>query len=124
MKLFGFSSTALFHALVVLSLLQLTQGMAASCTNFTKGSFGPETVTSVAICQEGCKTAEGLPYGWFKTEEGNFTQCTCHKTDVSGTIETRDLCVDGTPPSSAELVVVGMGLLLTTTTTLVAFMLV
>ena len=118
MRLFGFSSIAL-----VLSLLQLTQGavMAASCTNYTKGEFGPDTITSDEICELACQKAEGLPVGRFKSEEEDYKKCTCLKIDNSGAAtETRGLCEDGTPSSGQ--CIVGTGLVLATTTTLVAFL--
>lgn len=119
MRLFGFSSIAFF-----LSLLELvTQGavMAASCTDYTKGEFGPDTITSDEVCELACQKAEGLPVGRFKSEE-DYKKCTCLKIENDGSAsETRDLCEDGTP-SGAEQIVFGTGLFLATTTTLVAFL--
>ena len=107
----------------VLSLSQLTDGevTAASCTDYAKGEYGPESITSDPICEQACQTAEGLPVGRFKSEGEDYKKCTCLKIEENGSAsETRALCQDETP-SGAERVVAGMGLALATATMLVAF---
>ena len=120
----SFLSGILFHALLVLVLLSkaAADADAASCTDYTKGKFGPETIASFDICEDACQTAEGLPVGRFKSEVNNsdYLKCTCLFIDNSGDSTTvRDLCQDGAP-SGIGRVAAGLGLAVATTI-LVAF---
>ena len=111
-----FLSTILFHALLVLVLLS-KDADAASCTDYTKGKFGPETIASFDICEDACQTAEGLPVGRFKSEVNNtdFLKCTCLFIENDGDASTvRDLCQDGAP-SGVGRVAAGLGLAVATT---------
>lgn len=115
MRLSGYRSAIVFHALVITFLL--TQGASAekaSCTDFSKGEFGPETIVSDENCQVACQLGEGLPVGRFKSDEGGYAECTCLKIEENGSAsETRDLCLDGTPSGAGRL---GMGLVTVATT--------
>ncbi len=113
MKLFGYAPT--FALLLALSMLvHVTNGQAASCTNYTKGDYGPTTITENSICEDACLTAEGLPVGDYNSEGDFYSKCTCLLVDNSGSATvTRDLCQTG-EPSGASNIFAGMRLVLGT----------
>ena len=104
------SSTTIFLVLLSGGLLEPVSAAddKPSCVDYSKGDFGPTTITSEQICQEACQTAEGLPVGDFNDnkKEGEpsdlgHQKCTCKKIDNNGnSVETRGLCEDGVPDTS------------------------
>jgi len=91
-----------FFALLLLIGVAVTTADTdiASCTNYTKGEFGPQTINDKPVCQNACQVAEGLPVGRFDSAF-EYAKCTCINEDSSGmTTDTRDLCQDGEPLTS------------------------
>ena len=119
MKLSEYLSAIVLHTLVI-SLVITNQGVSAekaSCTDFTKGEFGPETIVSDENCQTACQLGEGLPVGRYKSDDGGYAKCTCLKIEESGEAsQTRDLCEDGTLSGAGSL---GMGLIAMASTVMV-----
>jgi hypothetical protein len=105
----SFVASLLCQAIIVLALSQgIVADDLASCTDFAKGDFGPETLTADENCQIACQVAEGLPVGRYTSEDGYIT-CKCLKIEEDGSAsQTRDLCADGTP-SGAGRVATGLG---------------
>ena len=96
--------STLFAALFVLGMdPTVVAAEKPSCTDYTKGEFEAQTISTKEICESACQTAEGLPVGRFSTEEGNpdYVKCTCIRENNQGTTETRDLCMDGAPSGGA-----------------------
>lgn len=91
----------------------------ASCTDYAKGAFGPETITGDENCQVACQTAEGLPVGRYDSEpDVGYARCKCHVIEENGDSSlTRDLCLDGAPSGGATL---GFGVVGTAAAILVA----
>jgi hypothetical protein len=125
------SATIVYRTFVLLILLHRSAAVD-SCRDYAKGNFGPKTITTEAICQQACQTAEGLPIGRFTSEDepSNYAKCTClgNQDGADSTSDTRDLCEDGVPtgagedgtPSGTGQLVVRSGVALTMTALILA----
>lgn len=100
-----FSPRQLMAVVVLAMVASKAEAAAPSCTNYTKGAFGPTTIDSEAVCRSACETAEGLPIGDYNSEPAST--CNCKKTDGQ---TDRKICDDS--PSAAVSQLVGFGTLL------------
>lgn len=66
-----------------------------SCTNYTKGDFGPTTIDSQDICKSACETAEGLSVGDYNMDPNS----TCNCLNDAATAN-RKICTDNVAASS------------------------
>ncbi|CAB9529070.1 expressed unknown protein [Seminavis robusta] len=97
-------SMALRSLLLVLLLLLCGHAESAehpSCTNYTKGEFGPTTVDSQDVCKSACETAEGLPVGDYNMAPNS--SCACKSNDAK---TDRKLCNDNSAAASTSSLVI------------------